>query len=67
MFLTLEEIEDLTERKRKADQVAWLRKNRVPFLIGANGHPRVSREFISRKLGGGTPEAVEPNFAALDT
>ena len=67
MFLTLDEIEDLTERKRKADQVAWLRKNRVPFLIGANGHPRVSREFIARKLGGGTPETPEPNFAVLDS
>ena len=66
MFLTLEELEELTERKRKAEQVSWLRKNRVPFLVGANGHPRVSREFIARKLGGGAPEQPEPNFAALD-
>jgi hypothetical protein len=66
MFLTREELEQLTERKRKADQVAWLRKHRIPYLIGANGHARVSRTFVEKLLGGSrhAPEP-EPNFSAL--
>ncbi len=66
MFLTREELEALTERKRKADQVAWLRKHRIPYLTGANGHPRVSRSYVENVLAG-RPDAnePEPNFAAL--
>lgn len=66
MFLTPEELEALTERTRKADQIAWLRKNYIPYFEGANGHPRVSRAFIENALSG-RPEPTEPqpNFAAL--
>jgi len=66
MFLTPEELETLTERKRKADQIAWLRGHRIPYLTGANGHPRVSRAYVENVLCG-KPEAnePEPNFAAI--
>lgn len=66
MFLSLEEVEALTERMRKADQIAWLQRQRIPFLVGANGHPRVSRAYIENILSG-RPEqnAPQPNFAAL--
>jgi len=68
VFISREELEELTERKRKADQVAWLRRNRVPFFIGANGHPRVSRAYVENRLAGRqASEHPEPNFAALDT
>ena len=67
MFLTREELEDLTERKRKTDQVAWLRKHRVPYLIGAKGHPRVSRSFVENTLTARRNiTEPEPNFAALN-
>lgn len=67
MFLTPDELEAMTERTRKQDQVEWLRRNRIPFLIGANGHPRVSRAYIENILSG-RPEKnrPEPNFAALN-
>ena len=66
MFLTSDEIEALTERKRKADQVAWLRKHRIPYLVGANGHPRVSRSFVENVLAGKRNHSEpEPNFDAL--
>ena len=67
MFLTPDELEALIERTRKADQVAWLRKNRVPFFIGANGHPRVSRAYVEKRLAGrSSADYPEPNFAAID-
>ena len=66
MFLTREELEELTERKRKADQVAWLKRHRIPYLAGANGHPRVSRAFVENVLAGRrNANEPEPNFAAL--
>lgn len=66
MFLSREELEALTERKRKAEQVAWLRMHRIPFLVGANGHPRVSRAFVENILAGRRSIAEpEPNFEAL--
>lgn len=66
MFLTREELEALTERKRKADQVAWLRKHRIPYLVGAAGHPRVSRSFLENVLAGKrNVTEPEPNFDAL--
>lgn len=66
MFLTREELEELTERKRKADQVAWLRQHRVPFLMGAKGSPRVSRSHVENILAGQQDATgPQPNFAAL--
>lgn len=66
MFLSREELEALTERKRKADQVAWLRSRRIPYLVGANGHPRVSRAFVENVLAGRrNVTEPEPNFDAL--
>lgn len=68
MFLTRDDLEELTERKRKADQVAWLRRHRIPFLIGASGHPRVSRAFVENMLAGKSNHSEpEPNFDALRT
>lgn len=67
MFLTREELEQLTERRAKAQQLAWLRKNAIPFLIGAHGHPRVSRAYVENLLSGrGDANGPEPNFAALE-
>ena len=68
MFLKPEELIELTERLRKADQIAWLRQNQIPFLIGGNGHPRVSRAFIENRLAGRQGAATpQPNFAALES
>lgn len=69
MFLTQTELADLTERKRKSDQIAWLEANGYPYAIGANGHARVSREYVQARLSGThgdpTPATPEPNWSAL--
>lgn len=46
MFLTAEEIRQLTGRAQKARQVEWLRAAGVPFYINAAGHPIVARAVI---------------------
>lgn len=69
LFLSQSELIELTERTRKASQVAWLIANNYPFAIGANGHARVSREYLIARLGGAHIKASrsvpEPNWGAL--
>ncbi len=69
LFLSQAELIELTERTRKASQVGWLIANNYPFALGANGHPRVSREYILARLGGAhikvTRTLPEPNWGAI--
>lgn len=69
MFLTRDEIAELTERKTKSAQIAWLKVNGFHFVIGANGHPRVLREYVASRMGGHRPQntkaSLEPNWSAL--
>lgn len=69
LFLTQAELAELTERKRKADQIAWLKANGYHFAIGANGHARVLRDHVQAKLCGvhvaAAPATPEPNWGAL--
>ncbi|MCK9201721.1 MAG: DUF4224 domain-containing protein [Gallionella sp.] len=69
MFLTQAELAELTERKRKGEQIAWLKSNGYHYAIGANGHARVLREHVQAKLCGtiaaAAPAAAEPNWAAM--
>lgn len=69
MFLTPAELIELTERKTKSAQIAWLKANGFHFVIGANGHPRVLREYVAARMGGQRPQntkqSLEPNWAAL--
>lgn len=69
MFLTQSELAELTERKRKGEQIAWLKANGYHYAIGANGHARVLREHLQARLCGvsmtAAPAAVEPNWAAM--
>lgn len=68
-FLTQAELAELTERKRKGEQIAWLKANGYSYAIGANGHPRVLSEHVQARLCGGVaaaaPASLEPNWAAM--
>lgn len=69
MFLTQSELAELTERKRKGEQIAWLKANGYSYAIGANGHARVLREHLQARLCGVSmataPATTEPNWAAM--
>lgn len=70
MFLTHAELAELTERKTKSAQIAWLKANGFRYVAGANGHPKVLREHVQVKLCGGVistaaQSAPEPNWGAL--
>jgi len=51
MFLTRQELQDLTGYQRPAYQVRWLRANGWTFTLGADRRPRVARDHARRQLG----------------
>ncbi len=46
MFLGDEELRKLTGRQWKSKQIAWLRREAIPFRVSATGHPVVLRSAV---------------------
>ena len=49
MFLTDEEVADLTGYRQARKQVAMLKMQGVPFYVNAAGHPKVARAIIEQR------------------
>jgi hypothetical protein len=67
MFLTADELADLTGLKRPTAQYLWLRDNGWPVELDARKRPRLLRAVVEARMGacrGGTMR-VEPDFGAL--
>lgn len=66
MFLTADEIEDLTGLKRPKAQAHWLRVNGWPVETDAAGRPKVLRSVVEARMGAvTTPGNFAPNWEAL--
>lgn len=61
VFLSPEDLSELTGRQTAPAQIRWLREQRIPFLIGADGKPKVLRSTILAMLGG-VGQTVEPRL-----
>lgn len=46
LFLSDEELQQLTGRKMKSKQIAWLRSEGLPFRVNAIGYPVVTRAAV---------------------
>lgn len=64
MFLTPEELEDLTGLKQSAAQIRWLQKNGVEHYVRADGRVRVVPAALEPARGD-TKAATKPNFEVL--
>lgn len=63
MFLTQDELFDLSGLRQAAAQIRWLRDHRYPMEIGADGKPRVLRSVVLARLGGsGQNEPTGPRL-----
>jgi len=49
--LSRAEVAELTGYQQRRSQSACLRREGWPFAIGGDGHPRVLREELQRRLG----------------
>ncbi len=54
MFLTKDEVVDLTGYERPAIQARWLRTNSIAFIHGGDGHPKVPKQSLLEKIYSGT-------------
>jgi hypothetical protein len=52
MLLSIEELKELSGRKNKSKIKEWLRSKGVNYLEGADGYPKVSKEYIEEMLKG---------------
>lgn len=74
LFLTSDELEELTGFKSALGQVRWLDQNRWRYALTCSKKPRVARDYFQERVGarvGGTAgnqlaTTEQPNFAALD-
>ncbi len=68
MFLSPEEVQRLTGKKRHSAQVRWLRDHGYRFDVNGLGEPVVAIAEVNRKLVGGAAarEKAEPNWDEMD-
>jgi len=51
MYLTIEELIELTDRVSSRGQISWLNRNGWSFVVSALGRPKVLRAFAEKKGG----------------
>jgi hypothetical protein len=75
LFLTRDELVELTGFKSALGQTRWLDKNRWRYALTCSKKPRVARAYFQERIGAKSmaPTAIDllsaaeqPNFAALD-
>lgn len=68
MFLSQDELRELTDLKVPKAQMRWLHRYAYPFEVAASGKPKVLREYVMKKLMAISLSAIptnEPNFDAI--
>ena len=82
LFLTVDELSDLTGFKAPHCQARWLTRNRWRYVLNRRNAPRVARNHFNERMGcgdgssagrAGLADAInqaaageQPNFAALE-
>lgn len=62
MFMTPEEVADLTGRTRASAQIRWLDEHLFGYVVGADGRPKVLREIVLSRLGSTRQQKKEPRL-----
>lgn len=62
MFLTTDQVRELTGCARVTQQIEWLRAHRYAFELDAKGRPVVLRSFVEAKLGGSAANSSGPKL-----
>lgn len=67
MFLTVDELKDMTGYQRHADQRRWLTDKGWTFEVSANGKPVVARSYAESRIGASHQSAPvwKPNLSAF--
>jgi len=57
MFLTTNELAELTGYSRPSCQIRWLRQNGWPFAVGGDQRPKVLQAVVRVRLGDNSQHA----------
>ncbi|MHA6195572.1 DUF4224 domain-containing protein [Pseudomonas wadenswilerensis] len=52
MFMTADEVADMTGYVRPKEQVRWLEAERFGYVLDSDGKPKVLRQVVIARLGG---------------
>lgn len=52
MFLTADEVADMTGYTKQSAQIRWLTAERFGFVVSSSGEPKVLRAVVISRLGG---------------
>lgn len=52
MFLTEQEVVELTGYTKPSAQIKWLQAEKFGYVVGGDGVPKVLREVVVSRLGG---------------
>lgn len=55
MLLTPQELAELTGYQKPSAQMRWLTTQRITYLVGGDGRPKVLRALLLARLGGLQP------------
>ena len=67
MLLTHIQIVEITDYKRPADQIKWLRREGWHFVVGASGRPKVSVEEFQQHMVGKQIKRSTPRLELLNS
>lgn len=65
MFLSQQQIIELTGYKLGAHQIRWLVKWDIPHFVGASGRPVVKESVLDRLMGADKPIEHKPDFTSF--
>jgi hypothetical protein len=65
MFLTADEVRQITDRKYHKSQREALTRMHIPFDTSANGRPLVLRTVYIQRHQAETPPSNEPDFGSI--
>lgn len=70
MFLTIEQLRSLTGRVKRSAQVRVLEAQKIPFVLDADGYPKVLAEAVKKRLLGSDvlidmQKRAEPDFSVF--
>lgn len=56
MFLTKDEVTELTGYQKPSAQIRWLQAQQFGFVVGGDGVPKVLRQVVLSRLGDQTAQ-----------
>lgn len=66
MFLTKDELKELTDLERPTAQIRWLNDNGYRFEVSAAGRPKVLTSAVTKRLGeAGRKKPATPHFERI--